>query len=42
MCERPAVLEVEVTHSRAACRVYDILASDGRQVAVAILFDRLG
>lgn len=35
----PAGIGLEVMDSPAACRTYNILASEGRKVAAAILFD---
>ncbi|WP_374278279.1 Mth938-like domain-containing protein [Azonexus sp.] len=36
----PAGIGLEVMDLQAACRTYNILASEGRQVAAALLFDR--
>lgn len=36
----PAGIGLEVMDLQAACRTYNILASEGRRVAAALLFDR--
>ena len=36
----PAGIGLEVMDLQAACRTYNLLASEGRQVAAALLFDR--
>ncbi len=36
----PAGIGLEVMDLQAACRTYNILASEGRKVAAALLFDR--
>ena len=36
----PAGIGLEVMDLQAACRTYNILAAEGRQVAAALLFDR--
>ena len=38
----PAGIGLEVMDLQAACRTYNILASEGRKVAAALLFDTLG